>query len=104
MLGVVIEIFSLRSGAEILQNITAGGSDRIYILFRIGGFVLILLFAGLFPHVAVEFFVAPVFVFCGGNLYVPQVMLSNISLINISFVMMFLGVYLLKILFVRGNK
>ena len=104
VLCVVIEIFSVRSGAEILQNITAGGSDRIYRFFRIGGFVLILLFAGLFPHIAVEFFVAPVFVFCGGNLYVPQVMLSNISLINISFVMMFLGVYLLKILFVRGNK
>ena len=70
----------------------------------ISGFIIILVLAGLFPHIAVEFFVAPVFIFCGANLYVPQVMLNNLSIINISLVLMFLAFYLLRCLFARRSK
>lgn len=99
----ILEIFTARRIVSLPKTVCNHGLSLIEVL-PLWIFTGIILFAGVFPHIAIEFFITPVFVFSGGNLYVPQVMLSNISIINISFVTMFVAFYLLRFLLLRGNK
>lgn len=100
---IVLEVFNLFAVSFFLKKVEFSGKSLKKFLGLIFYFI-ILLFVGLFPNIAVEFFVAPVFVFSSGNLFVPQVLLSNISVINLSFVAMFFAVFLLRFLLIKENK
>lgn len=99
----LLEVITVRALANLFHQFNNYKKSLANALL-ISGFVIVFLLAGLFPHITIEFFVAPVFVFCGGNLFVPQVMLSNLSLINISFLLMVFAFYLLKFLLTKENK
>ena len=99
----LLEVITVRALANLFHQFNNYKKSLANALL-ISGFVIVFLLAGLFPHITIEFFVAPVFVFCGGNLFVPQVMLSNLSLINISFLLMVFAFYLLRFLLTKENK
>lgn len=93
----VVEVFAVIAVIKLLKSTVQVPKTFVNSLV-LCIYALMILFVGLFPHIAVEFFISPVFVFMKGNLLVPQVVLSNISLINLSFIAMFFAVFLFRYL------